>query len=214
VRKFLVLVTILFLISFTFLLPDAYSLSPKKQLEVGIIPGYVDCKSGLQLILKIDEHSSACVKPETLQILIERGWGLSLKMKDPIKTIKITDTESFIDYSITGGNILSVDLVSDRDSKHLVVSLITTGDGEMTIKFPEFKLDEDCSIKDYFEIQGIGTREDIYEPDEYTPESIMFGSPDSHNLKIKFLNNTNKIELYVGSLCDGMPTGNVGIHFP
>jgi|CXWL01.1.fsa_nt_gi hypothetical protein len=209
--KIFVLATIIFLISFTFLLPSAYSLSPIKQLRAGIMPGYVECKDGLQLILKIDEKSTACVKPETLEILIERGWGLSLKMKDPINTIKITNTESFLDYSIIGGEILSVELISGI-SNSLEVSLITTSDGEMTIKFPEFKLDEGCSRSD-FDFGTIGKREYPYGRFDDSTEELTFGSPDSPYLKIKFLHHTKKIEIYTGSFCYGMP-GRAGINFP
>ena len=49
-------------------------LSPIKQLKSGILPLDIECKKGLNLIFKINDGSPACVKPETKEILIERGW--------------------------------------------------------------------------------------------------------------------------------------------
>jgi len=49
--------------------------SPKKQLELGIAPENVVCNDGLQLIFKSSNNSPACVKPETAEKLIERGWA-------------------------------------------------------------------------------------------------------------------------------------------
>lgn len=47
--------------------------SPYKQVSIGIEPENVLCKDGLVLIQKYD-GSPACVKPETVQKLVERGW--------------------------------------------------------------------------------------------------------------------------------------------
>jgi len=46
---------------------------PLKQTQLGIAPSDIECKSGMELILK---HSGepVCVKPKTKQKLIERGW--------------------------------------------------------------------------------------------------------------------------------------------
>jgi len=49
-------------------------LSPKKQLSQGIEPDAVVCNEGLVLIIKYD-NSPACVKPDTSEKLMERGWG-------------------------------------------------------------------------------------------------------------------------------------------
>ncbi len=50
-------------------------LSPIKQLKSGILPLDIECKKGLNLIFKISDGSPACVKPETKEKLIERGWA-------------------------------------------------------------------------------------------------------------------------------------------
>ena len=57
--------------------PHAYSvfLSPRLQEKTGIEPLDVLCSQGLSLIQKISNNSPACVKPETAEKLIERGWA-------------------------------------------------------------------------------------------------------------------------------------------
>ncbi len=49
--------------------------SPLKQFKIGITANNVVCKKDFQLIIKLEDGSSACVKPDTAQILIERGWA-------------------------------------------------------------------------------------------------------------------------------------------
>ena len=53
---------------------ETLTLPPKKQIEKGIELEDVTCKEDLQLIFKYD-GSPACVKPETAEKLIERGWA-------------------------------------------------------------------------------------------------------------------------------------------
>lgn len=43
----------------------------------GTVDG-IECKKELQLIIKLDDYSPACVRPSTNQTLIERGWGESM----------------------------------------------------------------------------------------------------------------------------------------
>lgn len=49
-------------------------LPPLKQSKNGISPDLVDCKPSLVLIIKNNDGSPACVKPETKAKLFERGW--------------------------------------------------------------------------------------------------------------------------------------------
>ena len=48
---------------------------PLKQIENGIEPEKVNCKEGLELIFKTSNNSPACVKPESITKLVERGWA-------------------------------------------------------------------------------------------------------------------------------------------
>ncbi len=52
--------------------------SPLKQFESGIPINEIKCKEGSQLIFKITDNNPACVKPETKEKLIERGWAKPL----------------------------------------------------------------------------------------------------------------------------------------
>ena len=50
-------------------------ISPLEQVRAGIATKDVTCKMSLQLVIKAEDGSPACVKPDTAQKLIERGWG-------------------------------------------------------------------------------------------------------------------------------------------
>ncbi|MGI0070099.1 MAG: cupredoxin domain-containing protein, partial [Nitrosopumilaceae archaeon] len=52
-----------------------YQSSPLTQLKSGIAANNVICKAGLQLIIKAEDGSPACVKYTTANVLIERGWA-------------------------------------------------------------------------------------------------------------------------------------------
>ena len=54
---------------------DQGRISPLKQQDANLPPELVICKQGLQLIIKTENNSPACVKPQTAQKLVERGWG-------------------------------------------------------------------------------------------------------------------------------------------
>ena len=49
--------------------------SPLKQFKSGISASDVQCTQGLELVTKAEDSSPACVKPDTAQKLIERGWA-------------------------------------------------------------------------------------------------------------------------------------------
>jgi len=54
----------------------AYFPPPLKQIASGIEPENVTCTEGLELVFKSTNNSPACVKPQTVEKLIERGWAL------------------------------------------------------------------------------------------------------------------------------------------
>lgn len=49
--------------------------SPLRQVMLGVPLQSILCNEGLELILKSIDGSPACVKPETKEILIEKGWA-------------------------------------------------------------------------------------------------------------------------------------------
>lgn len=50
-------------------------LSPLKQFESGIPIDEISCKENLQLVIRVNNDSPACVKPATRTDLIHRGWA-------------------------------------------------------------------------------------------------------------------------------------------
>ena len=51
------------------------SLSPLAQFKSGVDIKDITCKQSFQLVIKIEDGSPACVKPNTSIVLIERGWA-------------------------------------------------------------------------------------------------------------------------------------------
>ncbi len=54
--------------------PLMTSPSLKIQIKNGISPDFLTCTDGFELIFKLGDNSPACVKPQTAEKLIERGW--------------------------------------------------------------------------------------------------------------------------------------------
>ena len=52
---------------------EGTNISPLKQMKLGISAENVDCKKGVELVLR-PSGSSACVKLSSVPTLIERGW--------------------------------------------------------------------------------------------------------------------------------------------
>jgi hypothetical protein len=63
-------------LTFAQVAPHAMFQSPKKQVEQGLSADHVKCNEDLILIKKQSDNSSACVKLQTAQKLVERGWGI------------------------------------------------------------------------------------------------------------------------------------------
>jgi len=67
-------------------------LSPKQQIESGVLPQDVICKEGYVLLEKIGGERVACVKPQSVEKLTARGWA---KLnKESIPTIMPDEFES------------------------------------------------------------------------------------------------------------------------
>jgi hypothetical protein len=50
--------------------------SPLKQFDSGIALKNIVCVNGFTLVIKAEDKSPACVKPENVSILVERGWAV------------------------------------------------------------------------------------------------------------------------------------------
>lgn len=62
------------------------TLPPLEQSEHGVMAKNITCSKGLQLIFKAKDSSPACVKPDTVQKLIERGWAANSQITYPCPT--------------------------------------------------------------------------------------------------------------------------------
>ncbi len=58
---------------------SVYISTPLGQYRFGVSAQNVYCLNGYNLVIKLEDGSPACVKPNTAQILIERGWGKSIQ---------------------------------------------------------------------------------------------------------------------------------------
>ncbi|KKK47672.1 hypothetical protein LCGC14_3152810, partial [marine sediment metagenome] len=59
--------------------------------------GAIDCKENFEMIIKINGNPS-CVKPETVEKLIERGWGMK-KPKSTVQKLELKPTKNTTYYS-------------------------------------------------------------------------------------------------------------------
>jgi len=50
-------------------------MAPLQQMKSGVAPSDVTCKDGLELIFKASDGSAACVKPSSVEKLIQIGWA-------------------------------------------------------------------------------------------------------------------------------------------
>ncbi|MGI0061598.1 MAG: WD40 repeat domain-containing protein, partial [Nitrosotalea sp.] len=72
--------------------------TPLKQFKSGIAAGDVKCNVGLQLILKTEDGTPACVGPDTAQKLMEKGWaekghiGISTFEHPPVGIYNLTSS--------------------------------------------------------------------------------------------------------------------------
>lgn len=121
--------------------------SPSIQFQSGVKAEYVICQPNyFTLVIKLEDNSPACVKPETSPILVQRGWGTwigtSVQQNIPIlsNSINIRDINFTLNYDIVGiGKILDANM--DKQSKSLILSLETTSNGTLTVSIPRALLD-------------------------------------------------------------------------
>ena len=121
--------------------------SPQKQVEKGVNPSFVVCNDHLVLMLKFSDGSPACVKPDTAQILVERGWGMipssvTSEQNDSIllpNKIKASNANFTLNYAITGGNLTGIKDYLDTASVGIFVQ--ASSNGNLTIDIPRVMID-------------------------------------------------------------------------
>ncbi len=76
----------------------AAAMSPKAQFESGVSLHQIQCKSGLELVLKASNLSPACVKPASISKLQSLGWAASSEMQiTKLTESKNTATDKIIE---------------------------------------------------------------------------------------------------------------------
>ena len=76
--------------------------TPLKQLQLGTEPKDVLCHDGFLLVMKTEDGSPACVKPQTAQKLLERGWGVISVPATPAKPMPSPDSSNNKNETNTG----------------------------------------------------------------------------------------------------------------
>ena len=90
--------------------PISSFLSPLKQLQSGILPVDIQCKSDLVLVFKNGNDSfPACVTPETKDSLIERGWVDESKTLILSKQVNVFASDSLAQKITDSANEFALD---------------------------------------------------------------------------------------------------------
>ncbi len=124
--------------------------TPLKQFKSGISIDEIQCKESLTLVTK-NNGSPACVKPESIPKLVERGWVKLVPIQPEIgKTgkysLEIVDGTVFdIQYSIKGANVLSMNSIKEKNS--VMINLDSPYAGSLTISLPRHLIDAKISEK-------------------------------------------------------------------
>lgn len=101
--------------------------SPLKQFKSGIAANDVKCRQDLQLVIKSEDGSPACVKPQTAQKLVERGWAKEIvSSASTEKTSQINPAPLELLLSINSTIIrpnqtLGIDIVLNNTSPNVLV---------------------------------------------------------------------------------------------
>ncbi len=127
--------------------------SPLKQFKSGIVSSDVKCKEGLQFIQKNENGQPACVKPQTMDKLIERGWGIIPLVGLPAP-YSVTDkysemtlsNQTFLnqDYNSTGTTRLPASFMpcdtpySKSDSGIPVLYMPTNSIGKICVRYTNY----------------------------------------------------------------------------
>ncbi len=152
-----------------------YPLSPLKQVESGIAAKDVKCKEGLQLVIKSEDSTPACVTPFAVFHLYSIGWGYASGQF-------VTKTD-LLDSKISGGKITEYQY--DLQSTIIIIRIQTTNDGNLSITLPQVVINKAFwNAQDHIILMD-GKQTDAHE--DLTSKGLR--------LTIPFINGTQEIEL-------------------
>lgn len=162
--------------------------TPLKIFKEGISVKDIVCTEGLQLIIKAEDGSPACVKPDTAQKLIERGWAkitVTIATFDVIHSdttqekIPVTINGVNSDYSfnctITGGQIEQAR--ADIINKELILSIKSTENGTLIADLPRTLIDAKMNGQDAQFVVLEDGREALYKQTTSTIQSRILNIP-------------------------------------
>jgi hypothetical protein len=113
---------------------DWKTLSPLGQMYYGISSQNITCSSDLELIYKSSNEYPVCVKPQTAEKLIQRGWGISQPLNYLVKL-----NEFLIPYTILGGNVTGINIHPEGST--VLFWIHTTSNGLLDVTLPRALLD-------------------------------------------------------------------------
>ncbi|MGI0056747.1 MAG: hypothetical protein ACREAK_05160 [Nitrosarchaeum sp.] len=134
----------------------SHLLSPNEQRYAGLLVQDIKCNEGLELIKKSNREMSACVKPETKQKLIQRGWAIS---DSPLTNVGSTDLDIIQEEKFENKIITTADndkLISIKKGESFVVQLDSNYNWRIDIS-NNTVVDSDYSNIRYSGSQGVYT---------------------------------------------------------
>lgn len=114
---------------------------PLEQLRFGVDSHDVICRQDLQLVIKSEDNSPACVKPLTYNRLALQGWA-KLLGSTTTTYVTVNGTTYDIPYTIRGYGNKMLYIESDSPTKYLLAHVESTAEkGELTLSIPKTLLD-------------------------------------------------------------------------
>lgn len=162
--------------------------SPLKQSKSGIQAKDVKCVDGFTLVIKSEDGSPACVKPDTAQMLIERGWAKIIvtiatfdviqsdttQEKIPVTINGVNSNYSF-NCTINGGQIEQAR--ADIINKELILSIKSTENGTLIADLPRTLIDAKMNGQDAQFIVLEDGKEALYKQTASTIQSRILNIP-------------------------------------
>lgn len=165
-----------------------YIAPPLQQLAAGINIDEIKCRESLALVMKLFDGSPACVKPQTKEILIERGWGIGY----PDKIMEVQGAEHSVRYSI-GENATIVDVIYSKDTASVIIKIESTAADNLTIELPRALLDSGHSFCDEKFRKDLDYIVLIDREETHFKEIVT--TPQTRTLSIPIQENAAKIEV-------------------
>lgn len=147
---------------------------PLKQFKSGIKTEDVKCTDGFTLVIKSEDGSPACVKPDTSKILIERGWtesitsGISQTSRTSNQTVEIVSIQSVPSLTNPGGPPIQLTLRNIGTTPITSLKALLTLNNDYNFDFENVTqanpLASGDSISETRILIGAGFRTDIVHP--------------------------------------------------